>query len=66
MVIFFISGFIPIDITPPVVEIITPKDGDEVSGKVNIKIEAVDNVRVERVELYVNGVMVDEDYYEIG
>jgi hypothetical protein len=46
-----------IDNTPPVVNIINPPDGQIVSGTVNIFAEATDNVQVERVEFFIDGLL---------
>jgi probable HAF family extracellular repeat protein len=41
----------PLDITPPVVTIVTPGDGATVSGIVSISAQAIDNVGVELLEI---------------
>ena len=49
----------PSDNTPPVVNIINPINGQTVFGNINIVTEATDNVGVEKVELYIDGLAVD-------
>jgi hypothetical protein len=43
------------DTTPPTIRILSPTEGAQVSGTVAVLVEARDNQRVARVELYVNG-----------
>ncbi len=45
----------PADTTPPVISITSPASGAMVSGNISITVVATDNVRVLRVELYVDG-----------
>jgi hypothetical protein len=47
------------DLTPPTVAIITPFNGTTVSGNVNITVNASDNVKLARVELYIDGLLVN-------
>lgn len=42
------------DITPPIVEILYPKDQDRLSGKVEVKIKAQDDREVKYVMLFIN------------
>ncbi|HXG92737.1 MAG TPA: S8 family serine peptidase [Blastocatellia bacterium] len=44
-----------IDATAPVISITSPTDGTTVSGNVSVVVNALDNVAVVRVELYVDG-----------
>ena len=46
-----------IDNTPPVVAILNPLDGQTVSGTVNIVAEATDNVSLQKVEFYIDGML---------
>jgi hypothetical protein len=46
-----------VDTTAPVVRITSPGIGERVSGTVVVRVNATDNVRVTKVELYVNGVL---------
>ncbi len=43
------------DTVPPDVEITSPRDGDTVRRHVKIRVSATDNVRVVKVELYIDG-----------
>jgi hypothetical protein len=43
------------DVLPPTVVIISPTTGSNVSGNVKVSVSATDNVRVARVELYIDG-----------
>lgn len=45
------------DITPPIVSILNPVNNQVVSGNVNIVAEASDNVEVDRVEFYIDGLL---------
>ncbi len=47
----------PPDTTPPLVIINSPAAGATVSGNVSVQVAASDNVRVVKVELYVDGVL---------
>ena len=49
-----------IDTTPPVVKIISPKDGVELGGTIEINIDAKDNYDLEKVTLYIDGKKVKE------
>ncbi|MCS7231610.1 MAG: PQQ-binding-like beta-propeller repeat protein [Elusimicrobiota bacterium] len=49
-----------IDKTPPQIEIISPKDGEVVSGEVKIQVQARDNVWVKKIEFYVNEKKIEE------
>ena len=50
---------VTVDNTPPTVEIVSPPDGSEVDGTVNLVISAQDNECLERVDLYIDGELVD-------
>jgi hypothetical protein len=47
----------PPDFTPPTAEITSPDDADTVSGTVLIKVDASDNVDVDRVDFYIDDVL---------
>ena len=49
------------DTTPPTVSIARPLDGATVSGEITIEATAADNVAVDRVKIYVDGVLWDDD-----
>ena len=49
----------PTDNTPPVVNILNPIDGQTIFGNINIVADATDNVQVDRVEIYIDGLAVD-------
>ncbi len=49
-----------IDTTPPEVKIISPKDGVELGGTIEINIDAKDNYDLEKVTLYIDGKKVKE------
>jgi spore germination protein len=49
------------DVTPPAITITSPLDGAQLARKQTIAAEATDNVRVSRVEFYVNGVLLASD-----
>jgi hypothetical protein len=51
----------PKDTTPPQVSITSPQNGAEVSGTVIIQASATDNIRVSKVEFYIDGSKVGED-----
>lgn len=51
----------PPDTTPPTVSIVSPKNGDTVSGTISVNISASDNVGVVKVELYKNGTLFGTD-----
>jgi hypothetical protein len=44
-----------VDVTPPVVNLTSPKDGDKLATNVSVSVTASDNVAITRVELYVDG-----------
>jgi len=44
-----------VDITPPVVNLTSPKDGDKLATNASVSVTASDNLGVTRVELYVDG-----------
>ena len=46
------------DTVPPTALIYTPKDGDVVSGLINIFVEATDNVSVTNVEFFLDGISI--------
>lgn len=48
-----------IDDIPPVVNIINPPNGQIVTGNVNIFAEATDNDAVERVEFFIDGLLIE-------
>jgi len=52
---------IEVDIAPPEVSITSPKDGAIVSGTITVKVDASDNVGVDRVEFYLDGDLLTED-----
>ncbi len=43
-----------IDFSPPIVKIVKPKDGEKITGSVEIEIEASDNKGLKKVELYMD------------
>lgn len=47
------------DTTPPVISITSPKDGSIVKNTVSVTVNASDNVAVAKVELYVDGKLID-------
>jgi len=52
------GGSIPApDTIPPVASIVDPTDGQIVSNTVSVYVNATDNVRVTKVELYVDGIL---------
>ena len=51
----------PADRIPPTVKILDPADGAGVSGKIPIKVEADDNIALDRVQIYVDGVQVHDE-----
>ena len=51
----------PADVMPPTVRITSPLDGATLGRKLTISADAVDNVRVSRVEFYVNGSLLATD-----
>jgi hypothetical protein len=56
------------DSLPPSVSFASPSEGATVSGTVNVQIDAADDVRVEKTDLWVNGALYDIDIaapYEI-
>lgn len=55
-----------IDSTPPTVEIPSPPDGSEVSGTVQLLVEAQDNECLAKVELYIDGLLVHTEIIEDG
>jgi len=46
-----------VDATPPTVVILTPIDGETVSGTIWVNVTAEDNTAVDRVELYVDNIL---------
>jgi secreted trypsin-like serine protease len=44
----------------PVVEFVTPIDGSEVQSGFQVHVEATDNTRVEKLEIYINGQLAGE------
>ena len=49
------------DTTEPWVSIISPEDGSNISGSIAVSVTAEDDVRVERVEFYINGTRFGTD-----
>ena len=49
-----------VDTIPPEVKIISPKDGVELGGTIEINIDATDNVELEKVTLYIDGKKIKE------
>jgi len=49
-----------VDTTPPEVKIVSPSDGIELGGTIEINIEATDNVELEKVTLYIDGKKIKE------
>jgi len=47
------------DTDPPVVSIVSPGNGSKIKTSVSVQVNATDNVRVSKVELYVDGVLTD-------
>ena len=58
------SGGPPEDMFLPDVSMVSPLDGAEVSGSITISVDAVDNVGVERVEVYMNGELFGTSFTE--
>lgn len=58
----YISSFIAAnDVAQlPNVTILSPEDNQEVSGGFQIHVEATDNTRVDRIEIYINGTLVGQ------
>jgi len=52
------------DITSPEVAITSPAGGSTVSGGATVRVSAIDNVEVNRVELYINGLLFATDTTE--
>lgn len=52
------TRFFTIDNTPPEASIISPGNGEVVSGTVDINVSANDNIGLERVIIYINGTVV--------
>lgn len=46
---------------PPTVSIVSPSNGETVSGTITIRVDASDDVRITKVELYVGDDFVDSD-----
>ncbi|HSE17621.1 MAG TPA: S8 family serine peptidase [Pyrinomonadaceae bacterium] len=46
-----------LDITSPTIQIDSPIDGSKVTSNVSVKVNAVDNIAVTKVELYVDGML---------
>jgi hypothetical protein len=44
-----------LDTTPPSITIVSPKDNDTLSGTIFVEVNAIDNVRVSSVSLYIDG-----------
>jgi len=49
-----------VDTTPPEVKILSPKDGAELGGTIEINIDATDDVELEKVTLYIDGNKIKE------
>jgi len=49
-----------VDTTPPEVKILSPKDGAELGGTIEINIDATDDVELEKVILYIDGNKIKE------
>lgn len=54
------AGFVGVDATAPQVSILSPAAGSAVSGTIDIRVTATDNVAVERLELWLNGAKAGE------
>ncbi len=55
----FTGSVTPGDTTPPITCITLPSNGSTVSGMVNVADSASDNVGVSKVELYIDGALID-------
>jgi hypothetical protein len=51
---------VPLDTTPPSVAISLPANGATLAGTVDVRLSAMDNVGVTKVELYIGGVLYGE------
>ena len=49
------------DETLPVISIVSPQEGETISGNVYIDTQATDNVGIEKVEFYINNSLIGED-----
>lgn len=58
---FGLDGMTPVDTTDPLVNITAPANNMNVSGTVNITVNATDNIGVTAVELFVNGTLLQND-----
>jgi hypothetical protein len=47
----------PEDRTPPVVSWVSPEPGTEVDGDVNLQFDALDNIGIDNIKVYINGAM---------
>lgn len=54
------AAFVGVDATAPQVSILSPAAGSAVSGTIDIRVTATDNVAVERLELWLNGAKAGE------
>ena len=50
------------DTIPPTISITSPKDGAVVKNTVSVTVSASDNIKVTKVELYINGVLTDTSF----
>src|SRR5205807_838176 len=53
----FVAGPIAGDTTPPTVQFTSPANNAQLTGTVNVTVNAADNVGVTKVEFYVDGVL---------
>ena len=57
----YVTNTTPEDTTPPHVSITSPEDGATISDSTTVNVSATDDVGVERLEIYVNGVLIATD-----
>jgi hypothetical protein len=55
------GGEAPEDRIPPTVAILDPFNNTAISGKIPIKVEANDNIALDRVQIYVDGVLMHDE-----
>jgi len=59
---FYLQGCTKKDTTPPTVIITSPSNNSTVYGIVKITVNAIDDVKISKVEFYIDGNKVGEDY----
>lgn len=63
-ILFLFVGLAQIDTFPPIISIISPKNGEYVSKEVTVEVYVKDDKEISKIEFYINGIKKEEAYIE--